>query len=133
MRSRIGDDVFQLLARAWSSRNAPTLIPERLLGKESFVCNTERFVFVDSDAGLLWTDETDGDEPSQDLNFVSPRKYPLNFVRATRGMQNRLPVKTQADRRGARETFGVYILHSRTLREPAISAPSPCAGFCGQK
>lgn len=73
-----------------ASRNAPTLVPERLLGEKLFACNTECFVFVDLDTRLVWTDRTDGDGPSQDLNFVSPRKCPRNFVRAM--------VKTQADR-----------------------------------
>lgn len=33
-----------ITARAWSSRNAPAVVPERLLGTKLFVCNTECFV-----------------------------------------------------------------------------------------
>lgn len=72
---------------------AKHFIPERLFGAKLFVCNTECFAFVDADTGLLWDDRTDGDGPSQDLNFVSPRKYPRNFVFAT--LRN--PATTQAD------------------------------------
>lgn len=95
---------------------AKHFIPERLLGGKLFVCNTGCFAFVDSDTGFLWDDRTDGDGPSQDLNFVSPRKYILETLFVP---HSGLRPGRRRTGEGPKKRLETALIVTETLRKPA--------------